>query len=85
MNKQYLDIYQQNLVATVNTDFVEKLLPSLPYQNMYFLVCVVEAIQRLMDKKASFYSEAEALKAIVSQAVAFYQNINLSESFETYS
>jgi hypothetical protein len=78
----YFDYLWSKFTPGMDYHFLDEL--HLPYNNVYFLVCLAEVINNLRIENKKFKSTDEAFNYSVERASELYNNINVSSVFMNY-
>lgn len=79
MNKQnHLEFLEEKLISNLDFNFLQEIKEKLPYHNIYFLVCLVEILNRFIDEEKHFDSYDVALQSLIDKASELYLSKNIS-------
>lgn len=79
MNQVILESLRQTLIDKLDFDFLNEIKDRLPYVNVYYLVCLVEVLNRYLNEERDFDSYDTAFRTLTSEAAELYQITNISE------
>ncbi|MDP2207593.1 MAG: hypothetical protein Q8K98_02310 [Bacteroidota bacterium] len=83
MNKQnHLEVLEEKLISNLDFIFLQKIKEKLPYCNAYFLVCLIEVLNRFIDDKNYYKTFDDTIEAVIEKASELYLTTNISSIFE---
>lgn len=83
MSKQnHLEVLEEKLISKLDFIFLQKIKEKLPHRNAYFLVCLVEVLNRFIDDENYFETFDDTIEAVIKKATELYSLTNISSVFE---
>ncbi|MDI6804309.1 MAG: hypothetical protein QME58_10770 [Bacteroidota bacterium] len=83
MSKQnHLEVLEEKLISNLDFIFLQKIKEKLPYRNAYFLVCLIEVLNRFIDDENYYEKFNDTLEAVIEKATELYLTTNISSVFE---
>ncbi len=83
-NKNHLQFLEDKLINNFDFKFLEEIKEKLPYHNAYYLVCLVEVLNRFIDEGKHFNSYNNTFKTLITEASELYLSTNISDVFQYY-
>jgi hypothetical protein len=81
IRQDYLKYFEEKLILNLDYKFLEEIKSRLPYNNIYFIVCMIELLNKFLEEDRYYDSFDNILKELIDGATIMYLTENISSNF----